>query len=433
MNATEPAENSGPRGGTTRTGAGPIRMDAGTPALVLRLDDNLFHHGTLAAVRSLGRAGVEVHAVLEGPHAPAARSRHLTRMYRWPDGPRTPEALVAALESIAARIGRRALLIPMDDAGAIFTAEHAAALRPSFLLPDQVPELPRRLADKAALAELCASLDIAQPETRVIRSEADAAAAASGLGLPLMAKWAKPWLLPPGSGLRSTAPVRTPQAAARIFAQAAGHGSELLFQRFVPGAPGSDWFFQGYFGAGSSCLLGGAGRKERAYPPRAGLTTLGRWLPNPRVEAAAHRIAAALGYRGVLDLDFRHDAAADVYYLLDFNPRLGAQFRLFTDDGGLDLVRALHLDLTGGAVPEGRPAYGRTYLVENYDAFPAFHDRRTGELTYAGWLRSVREADEFAWFSAEDFKPFVAMTRQTLKRGFTRIARRHRNSPAGSR
>ncbi|MBG0828110.1 ATP-grasp domain-containing protein [Planomonospora sp. ID67723] len=426
MNATKSAENN-------KLHEERIRVDAGTPALILRLDDNVFHHGTLAAIRSLGRAGAEVHAILEGPHAPASRSRHLTRAYRWPDGPRTPEALIAALESIAARIARRALLIPMDDAGAIFVAEHAAELRASFLLPGQVSELPRRLADKAALSELCAGLGIAQPETRVIRSEADVASAISLLGLPLMAKWAQPWLLPSGAGLRPTTPVRTPQAAARLFGQAAGHGSDLLFQRFVPGTSGSDWFFQGYFDEGSSCLLGGAGRKERSYPPRAGLTTLGRWLPNPRVESAAHRIAAALGYRGILDLDFRHDAAADVYYLLDFNPRLGAQFRLFTDANGLDLVRALHLDLTGGPVPESRAAYGRTYLVENYDPFPAFHDRRSRELTYAGWLRSVREADEFAWFSADDPKPFVAMTRQTLKRGFTRIARRRRNSPAGSR
>nr|BFE86786.1 hypothetical protein GCM10020093_093870 [Planobispora longispora] len=115
------------------------RLDTGTPALLLRLDDNVLHHGTLAAIRSLGRAGVEVHAVLEGPHAPASRSRHLARMHVLPGG---PGALTAALTAIAARIGRRALLIPMDDAGAIFAAEHAAALRPSFLLPEQPPALP---------------------------------------------------------------------------------------------------------------------------------------------------------------------------------------------------------------------------------------------------------------------------------------------------
>ncbi|GII00969.1 carboxylate--amine ligase [Planobispora takensis] len=427
MNAINPAQDARPHTGR------PIRLDPDTPALVLRTDDNIFHHGTLAAIRSLGRAGIEVHAVLEGRHAPASRSRHLARMHHWPDTPRTPEAMVAALESIAALIGRRALLIPMDDAGAIFLAEHAAELLPRFLLPRQVPALPRRLADKAELHAVCENLGVAQPETHVIATEDDLVAAVSRLGLPLIGKWASPWLLQPGAGLRSTTTVRTPEEAVRLFGRTCGHGSRLLFQRLIPAAPGSDWFFQGYFDRESRCLLGGAGRKERAYPPGAGLTTLGRWLPNPRVEAAAHHVAATLGYRGILDLDFRYDAAADVYHLLDFNPRLGAQFRLFTDGAGLDLVRVMHLDLTGEPVPPAGAAHGRTYLVENYDAFPAFHERREGELTCRGWLRSLREADEFAWFSADDPKPFASMTRQILKRGFTRIARHRRNPASPSR
>ncbi|GAT65223.1 ATP-grasp domain-containing protein [Planomonospora sphaerica] len=429
MSTIEPVESGLPHAGRPHA----VRLDPAVPALVLRLDDNVLHHGTLAAVRSLGRAGVEVHAVLEGRHAPASRSRHLARTHVWPDGPRTPEALTSALEAIASVIGRRAVLLPMDDAGAVFAAEHAAALAPLFLLPGQVPGLPRRLADKSSLAALCAGLGVSHPETHVIATAGDAAAAVRRLGLPLMAKWARPWLLPPGSGLRSTTQVRTAQEAARLAARTGGPGGDLLFQRFVPGTAGSDWFFHGYFGDGSSCLFGGAGRKERAYPPRAGLTTLGRWLPNPRVEAAARSLASGLGYRGVLDLDFRYDAAADAYHLLDFNPRLGAQFRLFTDERGLDLVRVLHLDLTGAPPSPGRPAHGRTYLVENYDPFPAFQDRRAHRLTCAGWLRSLREADEFAWFDGDDPLPFLTMARQTMKRGFNRLARRRRSLPAAPR
>ena len=38
-------------------------FDTRVPAALLRIDRNPFHHGTLGAVRSLGRAGVEVHVV----------------------------------------------------------------------------------------------------------------------------------------------------------------------------------------------------------------------------------------------------------------------------------------------------------------------------------------------------------------------------------
>lgn len=53
--------------------------DAGSPApaLLVRLDRNPLHHGTLGAVRSLGRAGIEVHALVESASSPVTRSRHL--------------------------------------------------------------------------------------------------------------------------------------------------------------------------------------------------------------------------------------------------------------------------------------------------------------------------------------------------------------------
>ncbi|MGV9305481.1 carboxylate--amine ligase [Nonomuraea sp. NPDC003727] len=355
-----------------------------------------------------------MHGIIEGRHAPVSRSKYLSRMYTWPPGGEVVETLTA----VAKRIGRRAVLVAMDDAGAIAVAEHAAELSHCFLLPGQAPGLPRRLADKAALSSLCTSLGVAQPETRVVTCPDDIAAAVADLGLPLVAKWAQPWRLPRQAGLRNTSLIHRPEQADGLL----GHGfdCDLLLQRFVPGGPTSDWFFHGYYDEDSSCLFGGTGRKERAYPPGAGLTTYGRALPNPAIEDVAHGMAAALGYRGVLDMDFRYDAAEDVYYLVDFNPRLGAQFRLFGDGRGLDLVRAMHLHLSGEHIPPARFVHGRTFLVENYDIYPAFRAGR--ERTCTAWLRAVREADELAWLSADDFWPFVAMARQSIKRGFTRLA-----------
>ncbi|MGW0809491.1 carboxylate--amine ligase [Nonomuraea sp. NPDC002799] len=382
-------------------------LDCTVPALVLRQDRNLFHHGTLGAIRSLGRAGVEVHGLIDSGHEPAARSKYLTRLHTWP----RDRDIVDALTRAAEHIGRRAVLVALDDASAIAVAEHAAELRPHYLMPDQVPGLPRTLADKRLLSQLCATLGIAQPETRLITGAHDAAAAVADFGLPLVAKWAQPWLIPAGLGLRNTSLVRQAKDVDRLLRSAPGR--DLLFQRFVPGGPRSDWFFHGYFDEHSRCLYGGAGRKERSYPAGAGLTTYGRWLPNPVVERTAHELAATLGYRGVLDLDFRHDPAADAYHLLDFNPRLGAQFRLFRDGNGLDLVRAAHLHLSGRQTVRGPAGHGRTYVVENYDLLTA------GPRS----LRALCAADEFAWLSADDLRPFVAMAGRTMKRGVARLSR----------
>ena len=58
-------------------------------------------------------------------------------------------------------------------------------------------------------------------------------------------------------------------------------------------------------------------------------------------------------------------SAAASYRLLDFNPRLGAQFRVFRDTAGTDVALAAYLDLTDQPIPPGEQVNGRRFLVEN--------------------------------------------------------------------
>ncbi|MEW2357920.1 ATP-grasp domain-containing protein [Spirillospora sp. NPDC029432] len=395
-------------------------LDGGLPVLLLRTDRNLLHHGTLGAIRSLGRAGVEVHAVLEGRASPAAHSRRLRRRHPWGPSPyREPEALAEHLRMVAARIGRRALLIPLDDAGAIFTAEHAKALEECYLLPRQDPAAPRRVADKSLLLEQCDRYDIACPESLVPETPAEVDEAAAALGLPLVAKWSRPWLLP--RGLRSTEVIRSTAEARRLFARSLGDEDDgfaagpLILQRLVPSG-GGDWFFHGHFDENYVCLFGGTGIKHLSHPPGAGPTVRGEWVLNPELEQLACKVVNILGCRGTVDLDFRLDPRTGTYHLLDFNPRLGAQFRLFCDERGIDLVRAVHLERSGRAVPAPLPRYGRTFLVEHHFLRHALS--RRGER--AGAFRRVRKAGERAWLAADDPVPFLVMGRRSLIRAVRR-------------
>ncbi|GLZ47644.1 hypothetical protein Acsp06_38290 [Actinomycetospora sp. NBRC 106375] len=50
---------------------GRVDLDRDVPALLLKVGRCPLHHGGLGVVRSLGRAGVAVHAVTEGPALPS--------------------------------------------------------------------------------------------------------------------------------------------------------------------------------------------------------------------------------------------------------------------------------------------------------------------------------------------------------------------------
>ncbi|MFE9256182.1 ATP-grasp domain-containing protein [Streptomyces sp. NPDC006879] len=405
-------------------------FDTAVPVLLLRLDRNPFHHGTLGAVRSLGRWGVEVHLLLDGAEAgggPVAKSRYLQAVHRRATSEVTPEALLVSLNRVHERIGRPAVLIAMDDLSAITVARLAPRLSGRFICPPQEDDLPAKVADKATLALLCEQWGIPHPETVVPSSVEEAASATRRLGLPVVAKWSRPWLLPAGVGLRSTTVVRTSAEARALYARSSEAGSRLLLQRFVPGDQDTDRFFHGCFGAGGRPLLTGSGRKALSWPLGAGLTAVGRWQPDPQVQAAGERLAGHLGYRGILDLDFRRDEAnGGVYRLLDFNPRPGAQFRLFTDVHGLDVVRALYLDLTGQPVPAQAGGPGRVFVAENYALLAALASTgRTGLTRLSDDRPSWRTSrPETAWFSADDALPFLSMVSAFLGRGAHKGAQR---------
>ncbi|MFB6811168.1 ATP-grasp domain-containing protein [Streptomyces sp. NPDC056387] len=306
------------------------------------------------------------------------RSRYLHAAHPGPPGgldPEAPETLLECLVAVSERIGRPAVLVAMDDLSAIAVARIAPMLRERFRIPHQPDGLPARVADKAELSRLCARWDIPHPETVIPASGAEAAEAAWRLGLPVVAKWSRPWLLPSGAGLRSTTLLHTAAEARRMYERTAEAGSRLLLQRFLPAGTDTDWFFHGAFARDGHPLLAGSGRKELSWPVRTGLTAVGRWLPDPAVEEAGLRIAERLGYQGILDLDFRRDESG-CFRLVDFNPRPGAQFRLFTDAGGLDVVQAMYLDLTGQRVPEPSGGPGRVFVAENYALLAAVRGRQ---------------------------------------------------------
>jgi predicted ATP-grasp superfamily ATP-dependent carboligase len=369
-------------------------FDTRVPAVLLRIDRNPFHHGTLGAVRSLGRAGVEVHVIADSAGSPVARSRFVRQIHPPPPPQASAPDIAVALRRIAAGVARPAVLIPMDDASAVAVDRLREELAPAYLLPASTGPLAERVADKAELAALCAAVDVPHPLTLIPRSAAEAAGAAWRLGLPVIAKWSRPWLLPTESGLRSTVVVRSPQEARELYLRSEEAGSRLLLQAWLPPGPDRDWFFHGYVDRSGAVRGGGVGVKLRAWPRGAGLTAVGRWTPDPRVQALAERITGELGYRGIFDLDFRCDAEGR-HHLLDFNPRPGAQFRLFSDTADLDVVRALHLDLTHRPLPDGVPRAGRAFVVENYAPLTA--------------LRPTRAGRERAWGARDDRAPGWAM------------------------
>jgi D-aspartate ligase len=378
-------------------------LDTTVPALVLKMGRYPIHHGTLGVIRSLGRLGVEVYAVVEDRFIPSAMSRYLTGSFSWKKHG-AEEPYLTGLSEIGRRLGRPAILVPTDDYAAAFIAEHSADLERSFLFPRLPRDLPRRLANKRTLSSLCTSVAVPHPEVAFPTSLEEVHAFLDRASFPVVVKAADAHLLPDGA--RSTSLARSPKELLAIYELAAGaDASNLIFQEYIPFSSAEDWIFHGYSNPQTGCWVSFTGKKLRSYPPFAGPTTLGVTVPNEALAMQSEKMLKAIGYAGIVDLDYRFDKRDGQYKLLDFNPRIGANFRMFENADGVDVVRALHLDITGRAVPQSPPVYGRKLLVESHDLSASLGYLRHGGLTFGGWWQSLRGKKELAWFSWEDPLP----------------------------
>lgn len=404
-------------------------IDSSTPLFALRRSFAELQHGVLNIARSAGRLGIPAHATRSGRHEPATRSRYLRGALELPHGA-SDEQWLSELLSYGAKLGS-SVLLALDDDSAVFLDDHRDALGEAYILPASPPGLARRLASKRVLWELCEQIGIAAPESSFPASEEEAANQSAAFGYPVVLKRSEPWIEPRDAGAPSVAIART-EAELRFWHRRMESAvkPQVMIQEYIPGGSSSIWMFNGYFDLRSECLYASTGRKLRQRGPRTGPTTLGVCSWNEAVADSATQLMRELSYSGIVDMGFRYDERDGRYKLLDVNPRTGSSFRLFAAVGGLDVVRAAYLDLTGQRVPRDRARDGRTWLVEPYDIVASAQLASARELTLSSWLRSLSAVDERAWWAGDDIAPFLAMCGSLGWQSFQYPLRRRRRSHA---
>jgi D-aspartate ligase len=381
-------------------------FDTSVPVVVLRPD----HHGSLCLIRTLGRMGVQVYGVGKLADSAGMLSRYCRRKFITnPDS--SPAQVVEFLRDVARQIGQRPILTCTNDVSSNFIADNANALQGSFLFPDISADLVHALCDKKQMYFLCKKFGIPTAETSFPQSRQDVLdlLSANAVKFPVMLKGIDGAALERRGKPRMVI-VRSAEELLRKYDEIEDPANPtLMLQEYIPGGDDSVWMFNGYFNRDSECLLGFAGRKIRQHPVYTGATSLGICLRNDLVENTTKKLMKAVGYRGVLDIGYRFDARDGQYKALDINPRVGATFRLFLAQNGMDVVRAMYLDLTGQAVPIAPGREGRKWVVENGDLI-SFHEyRRDGKITFLQWIRSFRGVEEGAWFALDDLAPFRSM------------------------
>lgn len=376
-------------------------LDPDLPAVVLWVTPFALQHNCLGVFRTLGRAGVPVYAVAGTPNAPVVKSRYARGQIVWqPYLGEGFDVLANRLIDFGRKLGRRSLIVCTTDEMANFVAQRRDTLAEWFVLPEVDPKLPGRLAHKDSLIALGRETGTPMPRSIVVDSLARLDAVIGEIDMPVIVKSTA--LRGQFQSVVDSTLVQT-RNDLRALAASWTEPFHVLLQEYLPDEHCEDWFVSGYCNAAGQAQVVFTGRKVRTWPVHGGALAAGYTASNSELRTLTGNFCLEVGYHGVFDTDWRLDRRTGCYYLLDFNPRVGAQFRMFEDSAGIDVVRAMHLDLSGRPIPAGSQIDGERFVIEAWDLASLVSKPRHPLKGMGGTGRP-----KGAWLATDDMTPVLA-------------------------
>lgn len=385
--------------------------DTKTPVVVINCK-----LAALGIMRSLGGQDIPVYGVDPDRWSPGMASRFCRgRIITSLDDENRKELLRRLLET-GKRIGRPSILISTSDETSVFVADNAKSLKKYFLFPENSPSLVKSLMSKKEMYHLAKKHNVPTAYTEFPESYKDAEAFSEKASFPVMIKGILGNRLQAKTGKKMVIVSTSEELLKNYRLLEDPELPNLMLQEYIPGEDDQIYIFNGYFNKRSECLAAFTGHKIRQFPIHTGCASLGICKWNETVADMTVRFMKAVRYKGILDIGYRFDARDGLYKVLDINPRIGQAFRLFLSDDGMDVARAMYLDLTGQEVSPSSPREGRKWLIEDYDLISSYHYFKEGRLGFSEWIKSFKRVEEGAWFSATDPLPFLMMSAKLIKR-----------------
>ena len=375
----------------------------------------------LAAVRSLGEAGVPVYVLSETRAAVVRHSRFCASFVHLGSGDGVQERWLAWL----ARVRLDAVVIPSCDAGLEFVAQHRAELAAAgYTAVEANDEVVLAMLDKGRTYAAAAAAGVPAPRTRMLRSPDDVAAAAELIGFPCGLKPVHSYRFAQHfSARRKVWVVRDAAELRQKLRETDARGLEMLATEIVPGSDDSYSSYYGYILDDGTSLLNVTKRKLRQSPPGFGFGTYHVTSWEPETAELGLHFFGEIGLRGLACAEFKRDARDRRLKLIEVNHRLTLATELLRV-AGVDLPLVLYTRALGDPPPPIRRVESGMHLwfpVEDVRAFLAY--RAAGELSLGGWLRSLAHRQHFPVFKASDPLPAVATSATFGRRAVAALRR----------
>jgi len=382
----------------------------------------------LAVVRSLGRRGVEVHAVPFNPQAPALKSRYIAKIHQLSPRDETP-GWINGLKQLISEY-QYDLLIPCCDRSILSLDAHRSELgQVKMALPNKA--VLKGLFDKHETRKLAEKTQTPVTRGRRLNKKDTSGALIKEFSLPLLLKARRSYQL---QDLENRGQVHIIRSAGQLDEVLASIGDrdEFLVEAFFAG-----------YGSGISVLASKgkvlcAFAHRRLMEPRSGggsSLRASEKLDPVRLESCK-KIAAMTGLDGVAMFEFRVDELTGEWVLIEVNARFW---------GSLPLPVALRVDFPFflyQMIVHGKKAAqvnypnnvgARNFAINAYDVL--LRDTRFNFVSFKNLLRDLFDLashpvlllsgrEKSDTFQRDDLRPAFFELLYIPRMIFARLARR---------
>jgi len=301
---------------------------------------------TLAAVRALGAAGIDVYVAETASHSLASRSRYCKGTLTYPSPYAEAGSFARAIDDAATRLGVD-VIIPMTDITSAILAEQRDNLTTRAQVAVMDAETFWRASDKNSLHRLAQQVGVPTPTLHYIEHARDV----DGLDVvafPCVVKPSRSRLHTIDGWIKTSVEVVASRDELReLFRTKRELQHPAMIQRYVEG-DGIGVFALCDHGEPRALF---AHRRLREKPPWGGVSVLREAVPvDPIVADLAVRLLRELRWHGVAMVEFRRERSTGVPFLMEINGRFWGSLQL-SIDAGLNFPLHLVRLLTGDTVP----------------------------------------------------------------------------------
>ncbi|MGH1355080.1 MAG: hypothetical protein ACRBBS_08385 [Thalassovita sp.] len=385
------------------------------PAIVMGLSPTGLH-----VVRVLGRAGVQVTGVADGPQAGTA-SRYCRRVIYGSAAEKIDKICAAFPKG-----GVKPVLIATSDQDVDLIMDNAEMLaRHVRFQPSYADGLAQQIMDKESFYRLCEAHDVDYPRLWS-GAKKEISELSDQITFPCLIKPALIQMLKGRMGGKKGWIARDrDEFSAKVSKIPSGAGT-LLVQEIVEGPESNITLWCGHLSE-QGVQNGFTARKLRQFPPGFGSASLVQSHAEPESARIAETLLMAVGYKGTAAAEFKRGPDGQLK-IIEINVRPSLWFSI-TDPAGRPVVLSAYRDLAGlPPLPAQDQRQGIRWRYTLKDVYSSlFYLLKRGFILPGPDTRAVGPARRrtFAVFAWDDPMPALAELRNFASKAWDRLQRRH--------